>query len=104
MDQAISKNGIPIRLTNERWLHITTGHPEVAGLYFEILETIENPMCIYAGNYDELIAVGKFGNIKEKFIVVVYKEFSVNDGFVLTAYMSNKMQTFKKKKILWKQQ
>jgi hypothetical protein len=103
MDQAISKNGVPIRLSNERWLHITTGHPETAGLYFEILETIENPLCIYQGNYDELIAIGRIGNIQDKFIVVVYKEIKLSDGFVITAYISNKMQSFKKKKIIWKQ-
>jgi hypothetical protein len=39
---AISKNNIPIRLTDERWLHITTGHPEIAGYYYEIFETIED--------------------------------------------------------------
>jgi hypothetical protein len=103
MDKAISKNNIPVRLSNERWLHITTGHPETAGLYFEILETIENPLCIYEGNYNELIAVGRIGNIPDKFIVVVYKEISLSDGFVITAYLSNKMQSFKKKKIIWKQ-
>ncbi len=29
--------------------HISTGHPEIAGYYYEILETIENPLCIYEG-------------------------------------------------------
>jgi hypothetical protein len=66
-------------------------------------ETIENPLCIYQGNYDELIAVGRIGYIQDKFIVVVYKEKSFLDGFVITAYISNKMQSFKKKKIIWKQ-
>jgi hypothetical protein len=35
---AISKNGVPIRLTEERWFHITEEHSEMAGYYFEILE------------------------------------------------------------------
>jgi hypothetical protein len=46
MDVAISKNKVPIRLTQERWYHISTGHPEIADYYYEILETIENPFCI----------------------------------------------------------
>jgi hypothetical protein len=46
VNTAISKNGIPIRLTDERWQHITTGHPEIADYYFEILETIETPQII----------------------------------------------------------
>lgn len=44
MDIAISINRIPIRLTDERWHHISTGHPEMADFYYEILETIENPV------------------------------------------------------------
>lgn len=57
MDIAISINEIPVRLTDERWHHITVGHPEMADYYYEILETIENPRMIYAGNSGELIAL-----------------------------------------------
>ncbi len=103
MDIAISKNTIPIRLTEERWRHISTGHPEVAGYYYEILETIENPQSIYQGNRDELIAVSVKQEPTNKFIVVVYKEIDSTDGFVITAYISNKEDQFEKKKILWKQ-
>jgi hypothetical protein len=103
MLKAISKNGIPVRLSEERWLHITTGHPEVAGLLYDILEAIENPVCIYEGIYGELIAIGTSENLKDKFIVIVYREINLEDGFVITAYISNKMQTFRNKKILWKQ-
>ncbi|MGI8637515.1 MAG: hypothetical protein ACR2KZ_19125 [Segetibacter sp.] len=103
MDIAMSKNTIPIRLTEERWHHISTGHPEVAGYYYEILETIENPQSIYQGNRDELIAVSVKQEPTNKFIVVVYKEIDSTDGFVITAYISNKEDQFEKKKILWKQ-
>jgi len=103
MDIAISKNTVPIRLTEERWYHISTGHPEVAAYYFEILETIENPQKIYQGNRDELIAVSEKQERTDKFIVVVYKESNLTDGFVITAYISNKEEQFQKKKILWKQ-
>jgi hypothetical protein len=41
MSIAISINKIPIRLTQERWQHISVGHPEIAEYYFEILETIQ---------------------------------------------------------------
>lgn len=60
MDVAVSKNRVPIRLTQERWHHISTGHPEIAGYYYEILETIENPLCIYEGTSNEYIAVSGF--------------------------------------------
>ncbi len=38
MNVVISKNRVPIRLTDERWVHITEEHSEMAGYYFEILE------------------------------------------------------------------
>lgn len=103
MDFAISKNRIPVRLTDERWQHVSTGHPEMADFYFEILETIENPSVVYYGNEDELIAVSKENQHSGKFFVVVYKEVSEKDGFIITAYLSNKPAFFEKKKILWKQ-
>ncbi|MDQ2752402.1 MAG: hypothetical protein M3R72_05200 [Bacteroidota bacterium] len=104
MNVAISKHGIPIRLTEERWQHITIGHPEIADYYYEILETIEKPEIIYEGSNDAKIAVKKVQEKVSAFIVVIYKETSVTDGFVITAYFSNKEQEFKKKNIVWKQQ
>lgn len=104
MDIAISKNGVPIRLTSERWQHITIGHSEIADYYYEILETIENPDIIYEGNNDAKIAIKKFQETFITFVVAVYKETSAIDGFVITAHFSNKQQEFKKKKVLWKHQ
>lgn len=103
MDIAISKNNIPVRLTEERWHHISTGHPEIADYYFEILETIESPSIIFEGNNGGLIAVSNKLEQIDKFIVVVYKETGLNNGFIITAYISNKEQKFEKKKIIWKQ-
>ena len=36
--EAVSKNGITIRLTGERWAHITEEHCELAGLRTEVIE------------------------------------------------------------------
>ena len=104
MSIAISKNNIPIRLTDERWLHITMGHPEIADFYYEILETIEDADVIYEGDNEAKIAIKGFQERNDKFVVVVYNEVNRNDGFVITAYFSNQQQEFQKKKILWKQQ
>ena len=38
---AVSKNGIPIRLTEERWYHIVENHDELAGLSDEVLLTVD---------------------------------------------------------------
>jgi hypothetical protein len=104
MDIAISKNGVPIRLTDERWQHITLGHPDIADYYYEILETIEEAEIIYEGNKNSCIAIKKFQERNDKFIVVVYKEIAINDGFIITAHFTNQEQEFRKKTILWKQQ
>ena len=79
------------------------GHPEIADFYYEILETIENPQIIYEGSEGGLIAVSFKYEPYNKFIVVIYKEVSLIDGFIITAYLSNKEQKFEKKIILWNQ-
>ena len=104
MDLAISVKGVPIRLTEERWYHISTGHPEIADYYYDILDTIENPKIIYKGTNNGLIAVSSRFESENKFIVVIYKEIDDNDGFVITAYLTSKFQKFNKMQILWKQQ
>ncbi len=86
MNEIKSKNGIKIRLTEERWSHITEEHSEMAGYYFEILETIENPEAIYEGKTGEYIAEREVE--KDKYILVIYNEFNNEDGFVITAFLT----------------
>lgn len=56
IDQVMSKNGVPIRLTDERWSHITEEHCELAGMRLEVLETISDPERVLEGNYGALMA------------------------------------------------
>lgn len=53
---ATSKNGVPIRLTDERWVHITEEHAELAGMRLEVLETVAHSNKIFAGMEEELLA------------------------------------------------
>ena len=101
MDIVLSKNNIPIRLTEERWLHIITGHPEMAVYYEEILVTVAEPDTIYAGSRDDLIAVSRQLIGTNKHIVVAYKEIN-DDGFIITAYVSSKINSLQKRAIIWK--
>ena len=94
-----SKNGVPIRLTEERWLHITEEHSEIAGYYFDILETITDPEAIYEGKYGALIAVRKIET--DKHLVVVYKEISHDDGFVITAFLTKRIKQIERRIKLW---
>ena len=48
-----SIHNIPIRLTNERWMHIVKNHDEMAGYYYDVLETVSKPLYIFEGNIDE---------------------------------------------------
>jgi hypothetical protein len=47
-----SVNKVPIRLTEQRWMHIVENHDDMAGYYFDVLETVVHPDVIVAG-YDE---------------------------------------------------
>jgi hypothetical protein len=101
---AFSVHNIPIRLTDERWRHISVGHPEMAGYIDQILDCVENPEIVYHGNEDEFLAVKSLDNEKLKFIVVVYKESGNNDGFIITSFITNKLAYLKNKQELWKRQ
>ena len=95
-----SKNGIYIRLPDERWMHITEEHAELAGLRNEILSVIEAPDAIYEGTNGECIAMKKWQN--SKYLVVVYREIpGKRDGFVITAFHTKRPQSVTKRKQLW---
>jgi len=64
MDIAFSRNGVPIRLTDERWFHIVENHGDLAGYYDEALATIEDPDLILRGHGGALIAVKVLGRRK----------------------------------------
>jgi len=85
---AYSVNGVPIRLTYERWFHIIENHDDLASYYFEVLETVECPDFIIKGNKGSLKATKNMG--KDKWLVVIYREVSRNDGFIITAYFLDK--------------
>ena len=98
LDTARSKNGVLIRLTDERWAHITEEHSELAGLRLEVIETIENPSRILMGGKDELLAVRKLSGGKH--LVVVYRELQ-SDGFVITAFLTSKTKSLKRRTQVW---
>ncbi|MDY0092889.1 MAG: hypothetical protein RBT80_09350 [Candidatus Vecturithrix sp.] len=88
IDRATSVNGVPIRLTHERWFHITENHDDLSGYYYDVLETVEKPERVVRGNKGTLKAVRNMG--KNNWLVVVYKEIRRHDGFIITAYFLEK--------------
>ena len=99
LESVLSKNEIQIRLTLERWLHITETHSEMAGYYYEILETISDPDAIYEGSNNEYIAIKRL--IGEKHIFIIYKEVSETDGFIITAFLSKKINSLRNRRVIW---
>ena len=88
-----------IRLPAERWVHITEEHAEMAGYLYDVLETIQEPLTIFEGNSSELLAAREIEN--GKFIIVVYRELSKEDGFVITAFLTKRWKQIERRKKIW---
>lgn len=86
---------VPIRLTTERWLHMSTGHPALADKRDRILETLRAPTLIQAGDKDELLTIRFYEHtpLTSKHLVGAYREISAVVGFVLTAYFMRRPST-----------
>lgn len=89
-----SVNSIPIRMTAERWQHIVENHNDLAGYYQEVLATVERPDLVLSGYGGALIAVK--GLTRRRYLGVVYKELSQEDGFIISAYFTSKIDRRKK--------
>jgi hypothetical protein len=99
MTEAVySKNAVSIRLTDERWAHITEEHGELAGLKSEILATVTDPIWIFAGHQGELLAVREVD--PGKYLVAVYRELQ-NDGFIITAFLTRRLHALQRRQQVW---
>ncbi len=98
VDQIVSKGNIPIQLTDERWVHITEEHWELAGLRSEIVETISHPERILLGGDGELIATRQLQ--QGKHLVVVYRE-QADDGFIITAFLTRRIRSLERRSQVW---
>jgi hypothetical protein len=72
MNTMRSVNNIPIRLPDERWRHIVENHNGMAGYYYEVLETVENPKWIFEGDEGDVWAAKLINRIKPPPQVVVH--------------------------------
>ena len=99
-----SKNNVLIRLTDERWSHITTSHTDMNDNKDLLLKTIEEPDMILKGVSDELRAVRFFQktHLGPKYLMVAYKELSYREGFIITAYKTSKINKIVKRGVIWK--
>ena len=98
MEIAYSVNGVPIRLTEERWEHIVNNKPYMESYYERMLDAIEKPTCVLRGYTGSLVAVLSVG--RQRYLHVIYKEVSQEDGFIITAFIARK---YNRKLIIWSQ-
>ncbi len=96
MQVAYSVNGVPIRLTDERWAHIVRNKPYMAAYKEQVLRAIERPTWVLEGYAGAQVAVLRLR--KDRNLHVVYRELGTQDGFVITAFMARKVN---KEKIIW---
>jgi hypothetical protein len=94
---ADSVNGVPIRLTDERWEHILYRKPNIASFMETLLDAVEDPEYILRGYKGTLIAVVHLG--KRSYLNVVYRELSQTDGFIITARIESQLH---RSKIIWR--
>lgn len=95
---AISKNGVSIRLTEERWKHIVLLHPNLSDKQAKVLSTVKSPDYIFKGKAGEFLAVSKLSI--RIYLVVVYREIKP-DGFIITAYDTTDVRWLFKKELIW---
>ena len=94
----LSVNKLPIRLTAERWSHITEEHSELAGMKLEVLDVVADPVRIVEGRQGELLAHREI--VPGKHIVVVYRE-EEEDGFVITAFLTTRTGYLDRRRQAW---
>lgn len=98
-----SVNGVLIRLTEERWGHITSQHPEMEAYQAAILDAVASPDRVLDGGNGQLIAVRSVS--QQKWLLVVYREIeaqgAIVDGFIVTAFFNQRLRYLEGKKQLW---
>lgn len=98
MEIVKSINNVPIRITDERWKHIFENHDDLAGNLDDILDALEFPDYMIKGYKNAKIAIRIIR--LNKYLAVVYKEISQDDGFMITAYFTSKIK-LENEVILW---
>ena len=90
---------MPIRLTDERWAHIVEEHAELAAMREDVLETVSDAERVLAGRAGALLAART--QEPGKMLVVVYREVSAADGFVVTAFLTRRLAWMDRRQQVW---
>jgi hypothetical protein len=88
--------GVAIRLTDERWAHITEARDELIDRFDDVLSAVQSPDWVTKGYRGSLVAWKGFG--RRGYLAVIYKELGRHDGFIITAFFTTKP---KKRQRVW---
>ena len=94
-----SRIGFQVRTTQGYWSLITTvKHPTLSGKEQEVIRTLVQPDQVRVSKIDKTVYLfyRKFGR---KHLCVVTKRFEPKTGFIMTAYVTEKL---KEGRIVWK--
>jgi len=99
-----SVNHVRIRLTEERWRHIVARHPEIELHRDRVLEAVKDPDFVAKGLHGELKAVRLSIDLPmgARYVVVVYREVSAKDGFIITARVGSGVANVIKGGVIWR--
>jgi hypothetical protein len=97
-----SINGVPIRLSDERWVHIVEHHDDLAGHYHDVLGAIREPDAVYEGDAGEWLAISR--QFAPRYLVVAYRELLSSHGFVITAFFTTRIRQIERRRLVWKRQ
>lgn len=98
LNTVYSVNNVPIRLMEERWEHIVERRPYLESYFDKVLDAIERPTLVLRGHKGALIAVASVSRFH--YLHVVYREVSLDDGFIVTAYIARKVN---KRRAIWRE-
>jgi hypothetical protein len=97
-----SVNGVLIRLTEERWGHITAQHLEMEAYQTAILDVVANPDRLLDSGNGQPIAVRSVS--QQTWLLVVYRgleaQGAIVDGFIVTASFNQRLRYLEGKKQL----
>lgn len=89
------KNKRKIKLTTKQWKHISYRHPEMADKINEIESAIISP-TVQKQYSEEVIKYYKYLKSEKKYLMVAVKLLN-SEGFIITAYLTSKIQNETKK-------
>lgn len=83
--------GFAVRTTQQYWDLIQRKHPEVIGKEIEVQNCLRQPEQIRRSNQDQAVYLFYVGQPPYS-LVVVAKQLTKEEGFVITSYLSDKVK------------